>query len=511
MSNQKKVTALPPTLGIKDPDVKMFLDALTNAWDQRSGNTNPDDGQRFITKEEFYGLATKATIDFFSGGIPGSEGGGAGGQGSVAEIIGMLSDQIKKTYLYQLLGTEFEYVDIKAMNERLNAAIADAKTGFKQERIQRESSTEALTQQIDVQAARIDNSVAMITTESTTRASNDQALATQISTQATRVDNNIAAIQTEQTTRSAKDNALASAINSIWASVGGSGAVIEDGVLAAITPSAAQATKWNQVQAEVIDPNTGVGKVTAVRQDMTSYINQTDGTLRSVWSVRAEATSSGRTVVGGFGLALTESGGAGPTIDFGVRADRFWIGNTSGEGDLPFIVSGGQTFIKSAMIQNAAIDSAKIQDLAVGTAKIQNASVGTLKIASGSVTSMQYAEGGAGSVGAGGQAVACQVWIDMPAGSTGVVVTVTVAVIPVGGDNATTEVLITGNSGFARSVGVSLRDGFYQSITLSGFDPNPVTGINNYVLWVRSPTSGPGSNQPLQFAQPSITATGGKR
>lgn len=341
----QEVSQLPPTLGIKDPEIRSFLDALSNAWDQRSGSIDSEDKNRFITKGEFSELTNQAVLGMFAGGSDGgaAAAAGAGGTGAVASVISSISDEIKRTYLYKLLGTEFDNVNVGSMNTRIDDVIGEAKSLFYQERRQRESDIEAVTSEINLQASRID-------------------------------DNN-AAVLSESNTRATKDSALAQAVNTIWANVGGDSSLIQDGQLASVTPSASQATKWNQVQAAVTDPNTGKVSSTSIKQELNSYINRTDGTLRSTWSVRVESNSGGRAVVGGIGLSLTENGQSGPTIDFGVRADKFWVGDTSGSGDLPFIIANGRTYIKNAMIQDAAIDRAKIKELAIDTLQLEGESV----------------------------------------------------------------------------------------------------------------------------------------
>lgn len=358
MSNYE-VSQLPPTLGIKDPEVKSFLDALVNAWDQRSGNIDYEDKNRFITKGEFSDLANQAVLSMFSGGGDGGAAAGlastpgGGGRGTIGEIISRISEEIKKTYLYNLLGTEFDTVDIKEMSAKIDDVVASTGAAFLQERTQRASAIEAVTNSINAQATRIGEAEA--------------------------------AIVSEGETRSTRDTALARAINTIWANVGGDSALIQDGVLAAVTPSATSASKWQQVQAAVTDPNTGQVSSTSIKQDLNSYINKTDGTLRSTWSVRVEANDGTRAVVGGVGLSLTESGNAGPTIDFGVRADKFWVGNTSGQGDLPFIVLTTPTVIGGSTIPAGVY----IRD-----AFIRNASVDTLKIAGNAVTRTQMGQSG---------------------------------------------------------------------------------------------------------------------
>lgn len=192
-----------------------------------------------------------------------------------------------------------------------------------------------------------------------------------------------ATVVVEQEARATKDTALASAINNIWAKLGGSAAVIEDGALAAATPSAAVATKWNQVVASVTDPNTGNVSSASILSETRAYANSADSTLNAVYSVRAQVDANGDTVVGGFGLAATSGAGSatGPRIDVGVLAHRFFIAapasgyNPATQYDanlqFPFIAVTSPTiingvtyqpgvYIKKAIIGDASIDTAKI-------------------------------------------------------------------------------------------------------------------------------------------------------
>lgn len=130
-----------------------------------------------------------------------------------------------------------------------------------------------------------------------------------------------------------------------------------------------------------------------------------DGHVASLYTVRTSLTSGGRTVVGGFGLSGTSTPTSGPTIDFGVRADRFWIGppddgSAPGVGDiLPFIVQATPTtinglavpagvYINDAFIRNGTITNAKIGNAAIDDAKIANLSAA--KITAGSLAVGQY-------------------------------------------------------------------------------------------------------------------------
>lgn len=342
-----RVQALPPTLGIKDPEVRSFLDALANAWDHRSGNTDDKSPDRFITAGEFKNMATQALVQALGSSLPGGPPGGGGIEpGTVTEAIESISDYIKKSILYQILGTEYPDIDITGLRNLINDAFDGAKTLIFEERTQRSTDFAAMTSVITAQASRIDAAEAAIVTEAQTRVN--------------------------------KDNALASAINTMWAKIGGNTAVIQDGQLAAVTPNATQATKWDQVQVAVRDPNTGQTSSTSIKQELISYANSADGTLNSIYSVRAQVVSGGRTIVGGFGLAATNGAGSaqGPRIAFGVRADEFWVGGLDGTGDIPFTILTTPTsingavrpagvYIKDAFIGAASVDTLRIQGNAI--------------------------------------------------------------------------------------------------------------------------------------------------
>lgn len=185
------------------------------------------------------------------------------------------------------------------------------------------------------------------------------------------------------TTRTAADRALASAVNRVWSYIGGSTALIEQGALADVTPSGAVADKWNTVVAAVTDPNTGEVASAAILEETRAYANANDGTLNAIYSVKAQVGHGGSTLVGGFMLAATDGAGSsqGPTIDFGVMANKFWIGAPASGYDpaaeytsnnqFPFIVVTTPTtingvtyapgvYMKKVVVGDASIDNAKI-------------------------------------------------------------------------------------------------------------------------------------------------------
>lgn len=116
-----------------------------------------------------------------------------------------------------------------------------------------------------------------------------------------------------------------------------------------------------------------------------------DGHLGSLYTVRAQVTQDGRTVVGGFGLSGSSGPGAGPTIDFGVLANRFWIGAPSGATGVaaaqPFVVQTTDEVVNGVTIPRGVyMDAAYIKNLTalvarLGTAWIDNAMIASVSAA----------------------------------------------------------------------------------------------------------------------------------
>lgn len=92
-------------------------------------------------------------------------------------------------------------------------------------------------------------------------------------------------------------------------------------------------------------------------QTNTTAIQTVDGKVTGSWSVRLQyETSTGEYKWAGVGLGL-ENGPGGLQTKFVIDADLFALGQG---GTVPFAVQGGQTFIKSAFIQDGTITNAKI-------------------------------------------------------------------------------------------------------------------------------------------------------
>lgn len=105
----------------------------------------------------------------------------------------------------------------------------------------------------------------------------------------------------------------------------------------------ARVTAVDAVASDVTDLQVRVGDAEAAISTEATTRATADGHLGAQYTVRVQVGSDGRTVAGGFGISGTSSPTAGPLIDFGVVANRFWIAPPAGTpagatSILPFIV-----------------------------------------------------------------------------------------------------------------------------------------------------------------------------
>lgn len=330
MSNSMGMFLLP-TDQIADPQVRAFLDRLSDVWYEL---IEGDEGA--VMTGNLRRLVTDIVGDILSPGVIGGSDGGtgvpappdSGGPGGVPiqDALDVLAQSIKRSVLYRTLYDEFVLPDIETMRLDVDGVRQYAGAG----------------------------------------------------------------ISNERTVRNTQDMSLASAINRIWGYIGGSTAVIQDGALAAATPSTATATKWNSVVAAVTDPDTGNVNSASIVQELNAYADDANSTFNAIYTVRAVVATGGETLAGGFGLAATAGAGSseGPTIDFGVRADKFWIGGTSATPNLTTQLGAAyDEFPFIVVTSTQTIDSITYNPgVYMKTAYIVDASVGTLKIAGSAIT-----------------------------------------------------------------------------------------------------------------------------
>ncbi|MFL1556713.1 host specificity protein J [Pseudomonas sp. O11] len=161
------------------------------------------------------------------------------------------------------------------------------------------------------------------------------------------------AIATEQKVRSSNEEAAATRTTTLDAKVSQNAANVTLLESAVATNKQASAQQVAQVSAEVVSNKAAI-------QQTTSALADTSGKLSTLWSVKMETTAGGQKYAASFGLGL-QVDPSGVSSQFVVRADTFMLLNlNSGTPVSPFAVTGGQTFISSAFIQDGTITNAKI-------------------------------------------------------------------------------------------------------------------------------------------------------
>ena len=173
-----------------------------------------------------------------------------------------------------------------------------------------------------------------ITTEENQRIAADSALSSRIDTVAAVAGSNTAAIQTEATVRANADSALAENITTVQASA---------------------------------------NEALASAQTALTTVNETNGKLSAMYSVKVQVTSGGAYTFAGFGVGVDNSSGVLQS-QFLVTADRFAIlpatTSDAASAKSPFVVQNGQVFIDNAIIRDGTLNSAKIIDGTLTSAKI---------------------------------------------------------------------------------------------------------------------------------------------
>lgn len=228
--------------------------------------------------------------------------------------------------------------------------------GVWSDRSARASEDSALSIRIDGVLSRVGENEASITRTQEALVTKTEALASDIAAVAVVMDGNTAAIVNEAKARADADSALGEQIVSMKAGIDGVDAAIkeETRVRASETGALAQRT-------QTLETTVG-GHTSSIKQN-TELVNKLNGDIAASWSVKMQVNQHGQQQWAGFGLGIDGSSGKLESRFF-IAADQFYITSSLAGGyqDVPFAVYNGQTFIKSAFIQNGSINMLKIGD-----------------------------------------------------------------------------------------------------------------------------------------------------
>lgn len=156
-----------------------------------------------------------------------------------------------------------------------------------------------------------------------------QAEAQQRTQLAAKVDSQAAALSQESTARSTADEALAQQQQALAAQVTQTDqrlqAQIQSESQARADADEAEAQQRLQLAAQVGDSVATLQQVASVQAGQLGHV-------AAQYTARMQLTADGRTVAGGWGITGTSSAESGPTLDFGVLANRFFVAAPEGSG-----------------------------------------------------------------------------------------------------------------------------------------------------------------------------------
>ena len=189
-------------------------------------------------------------------------------------------------------GLRDDVADVLSMSQKNMESVADlgnfilsiggqivaTETGIRQERLERQTDTESLAQQIITMGATLGNDIAAaIQQEQTARATQDEALAQQLVTIGAVVSGNTAAIQQEQTTRATQDEALAQQILLLGGQTVNTSAAINVEMVARATQDEALAQQILTMGATLGDSVSA-----AIQQEQTARVNADEALAQTI-------------------------------------------------------------------------------------------------------------------------------------------------------------------------------------------------------------------------------------
>jgi hypothetical protein len=212
----------------------------------------------------------------------------------------------------------------------------------------------ALALDITAIQAQRDDDYALIVSNNQARVDGDAALAISINGLTTNFNNLSSTVATESATRASQDAALASSISSVQASVSANQSTISALSATVTTNDQARVSGDAALASSISAVNTTVGSLSTTVSQHTSSINGIQGK----YTVKIDANG----YISGFGLIATNNNAA-PTSTFTVLADNFKIVHPGSSPVSPFYVTGGVTYIRNVVIDEATIGTATISTI----------------------------------------------------------------------------------------------------------------------------------------------------
>ena len=286
----------------------------------------------------------------------------------IGDLIEHLTGQIDSSVLAQKLKEEI--VNITLNKKDLDSEIA-----------KRIASNEVLSLAFARVQAGLDESIALMHTETVQRTEGMNAMMGLYTTMAAvNKDQSAAILQNKETIVTATSALSTQTTQWIAASAADTKAIIDETRTSLTTADQAIGRRIDSVQASFGDQLAGV------EQNMEADIRLVNGKMTAIGALwTAKTTVNG--LVGGFGVYND-----GRTVDAGFDVDTFWVGRTNSDKRKPFIISGGVTYIDDALIRKLTFDKLISSDgtllFEAGVLKARHIIVDTISIRNSAVSSI---------------------------------------------------------------------------------------------------------------------------
>ena len=288
--------------------------------------------------------------------------------------------------------------------DTVTASVGDAAAAVKREEAARIDADGALGKRVDTVVVKVGEATTSIQSEVQARQDGDGALGKRIDAVSVAVGENKADIITEQQVRQKADSALASRIDSVSAQInvpmaGDSGQAAgstqvmagvysEQSARAEVDMALAQRLDTVSAQMQVgqaslradirTESKARVDAISAQAEQITTIRAQANenaaavqtvaqsyadlnGRVSASYQIKTQITSDGRTYIAGIGIGINNDSGIVESQVL-VSAQRFAVvdPNNGGASIVPFVVQGGQVFLRQALIGAGWITNAMI-------------------------------------------------------------------------------------------------------------------------------------------------------
>lgn len=286
--------------------------------------------------------------------------------------IQALADSITAT----VLNTQQTQIDGLAQQvTTLGTTVSGNTSAIQSEATARASADSALASQVTDLVAEVDaNHQAFMTFQAAVVADPDGAAAEYLQQMQAQLNANTAAIQTEASTRATADTATASQLNTLVSSVNAAQAAVQQEVTARTSADSAISTSVTNLASRVGTAEGAIQSLQTVTSGLNSNTVQNITTLTSTVNGLTTTVQDVAQAVDGIegkrtlainangrvtGIELLGGGTVGSQIKFQANNFIFYDPSTSVE-TVPFVISGGKSYINNAVIKDADIGTLKL-------------------------------------------------------------------------------------------------------------------------------------------------------